>query len=299
MDDGQQLNTSIKNDTHQEPLEIEAIPLPLQREEYAELVEAETLAPNVENSLVVAKPARPEVKFEWKQLVQAFLHGIRWNQLKQQFTKQALVQHLKRHGAKIALVGLLWYGVQANVSVQSADSVPAAIAPYETTTGQPNPPDQIPPVLGQAGGAQQQAFAAPSESSFINRFLPVANEEMKKYGIPVSITLGITIVKSEYGTSVLAQQQNNYFQMSCKDNPLKEGIVDYTKSRNNCYVHYENAWTSFRANSLYLQTSPYRGLQGSEDVRQWAVVLEQQGIVTAPILLGVIDRHELHLYDAL
>lgn len=46
---------------------------------------------------------------------------------------------------------------------------------------------------------------------FIARLAPVAVQDMRKYGVPASLTLAQAILESNWGTSGLTQKANNLF----------------------------------------------------------------------------------------
>lgn len=284
----------------EDPEALLSIALPLEREECAELVEAQNTNSGTETGLVLAKEPRSEARFDVRVLWQAFLHGIKWPQLKRQLTKEALLGHAKRHWAKVALVGTVFYFVQIQVHPASTNqTASAAVLQYETPVTPPPTTTTRSVVAPPTTSSTVLALSASEKRSFVERFVSVAQGEMKKFDIPASIILALAVVKSNYGTSSLAQQGNNYFHIGCTKNLLAEGVMNRVLENNVCYMHYENAWTSFRANSLYLQSTPYQSLRGKADVRQWAAALEQEGVVSAPTLLAIVAQHNLHHYDAL
>lgn len=298
MEDQQQLPLFPNKEHHYEAYELEEeTALPLQRDEVVALVEAQNINSEAETGLVLAKEARPATRFDVKALWQSFVHAMQWSQLKRQFTKVALIENARKHGYKIVLLGAVLYAVPIHVN-QDASTASVHVLPLsETQKGLSSSPTQkrsSSPTTSTMG-----VLPASAQQSFVERFSVVAQEEMKKFGIPASVVLALAIVQSDYGSTTLAQSGHNYFRLSCNLNPLAEGIKDRVLYDDACYVHYENAWTSFRANSMYLQTAPYQRLQGTEDLRQWAAALDEEGIVTASILLATIDKHELHDYDTL
>ena len=107
----------------------------------------------------------------------------------------------------------------------------------------------------------EASVAEETKENFIKRFSSVAKGEMHKFAIPASIILGLAIINSNYGTDIVAQNRNNYFLSTCSDNQLNDGVLGTFEHQGNCYVHFQNAWTSFRSNSLKLSTSPYFGLK--------------------------------------
>lgn len=84
--------------------------------------------------------------------------------------------------------------------------------------------------------------------AFIKRFAHVAIAEQKKYGIPASITIANGLLLSSANHSILAEDHNNFFKLTCT--PDWDG--GSTRLYNTCYRTYETAWLSFRDHSNYL-----------------------------------------------
>jgi len=53
------------------------------------------------------------------------------------------------------------------------------------------------------------------QAAYVKRFYKVAQTEMKKYGIPASITLAQGLIESNAGESRLSRKNNNHFGMKC------------------------------------------------------------------------------------
>lgn len=134
--------------------------------------------------------------------------------------------------------------------------------------------------------------------NFINRFTHVAENEQLKYGVPASVILACGLLMSEAGNSELARQGNNYFGLPCTADWM--GNEGYHESK--CYRYYENAWTSFRDNSLYLTTYLFPGKQlPANNHRGWIAALEQVKFADEPNLsaqlLKIIDHYDLQELD--
>ncbi|KAA3639635.1 MAG: hypothetical protein DWQ02_03395 [Bacteroidetes bacterium] len=131
------------------------------------------------------------------------------------------------------------------------------------------------------------------KEEFINRFTHVAENEQLKYGVPASVILASGLLMSEAGNSGLAREGNNYFALPCTADWLgKEG---YSNSK--CYRYYENAWTSFRDNSLYLTTYLFPGKQlPADDYKSWVAALEQVKYGDEPNLAAQLSKIISH-YD--
>ena len=108
---------------------------------------------------------------------------------------------------------------------------------------------------------------------YLKRFLHVAKEEQKKFGIPASITLANAFLHSHAGRRNITKGSNNHFAISC--NYSWEGNTDNYNGK--CYRKYETAWSSFRDHSLYLTRSQFSNLRRLDplDYKAWAKELER------------------------
>ncbi|MFK7798161.1 MAG: glucosaminidase domain-containing protein [Aureispira sp.] len=265
---------------------------PLLRVDTIELVEAQHTESPEEKALVVAKETIKKTPFSIKPFLQSLFYAVQWPQLKRQFTKEALLINTKRHWMKMAVAGLFCYGTQITFTPTPTIHSTATVLPSVTRS--------IPTVATEAPAlVPATTVSISAKEQYIARFATVAQGEMKKYGIPASVILSLSIIESNYGTTPLAQSGHNYFALTCAANSLAEGIVERAMYEQTCYVHYENAWTSFRANSLRLSSNRVNTLKGEKDYYAWATALEQQGLVEAVSLVGLIELHELHQYDSI
>lgn len=268
---------------------------PIQLEECIELVEAQNIESQEEKALVVAKETIKKTPFSIKPFFQSLFYAVQWPQLKRQFTKEALWANTKRHWAKVAVVGTFFYCTQITFHTPATHSA-ANVLPSVTRSA--TPPVTPPRVVTEAEALVPVAtVSVAAKEQYIARFVSVAQGEMQKFGIPASVILGMSIIESNYGTTPLAQSGHNYFALTCANNPLAEGIVERAVYDQTCYVHYENAWTSFRANSLRLNKNTFENLKAGKDYHAWAEALESEGIVEAASLTGLIERHDLSQYD--
>jgi flagellum-specific peptidoglycan hydrolase FlgJ len=272
---------------------------PILIEECIELVEAQHTESAEEKALVVAKENVKKSPFDLKPLLQSLFYAVQWPQLKRQFTKEALWATTKRHWLKGALVGTFFYCTQIIFVTPNSQSSTAAVLPSVTRSATPaTTAPVVPTVAAEATTLVPVAtVSVAAKEQYIQRFVSVAQGEMKKYSIPASVILGMSIIESNYGTTPLAQSGNNYFALTCADNPLAEGIVERAVYEQTCYMHYENAWTSFRANSLRLNKAAFSNLKAGKDYHAWAAALEGKGLVEAASLVGLIELHDLSQYD--
>lgn len=143
-----------------------------------------------------------------------------------------------------------------------------------------------------------------SRDQYIERFAPVAVQEMKEYGIPASITLAQGILESGDGNSRLASEANNHFGIKCHDDWTGKTIKHHDDRRNECFRVYGHARESYRDHSLFLtERSRYAELFDLKpnDYKGWARGLKKAGYATDPSyanrLIDLIERHELYRYD--
>ena len=153
-----------------------------------------------------------------------------------------------------------------------------------------------------------KSIAMAQQASFLERFGKVAQNEMQKYDIPASIILGLSIAYTRFGNNALAMQKNNYFATQCGEFEQGVGVIGQTNAEFNpnfCFLHFENAWSSFRTHSLLLSTAPYKELasMAQGDYSIWARGLEELGYrsqnngFSAASLIAIIESFELQQYD--
>lgn len=275
-----------------------------------------------DKEMVVYKKPKPKHKRSFSHIVQSFVHAIRWSQLKRSLSQENLLPMLRKHWYKgsIAVLFLvilfrLDWGGSSNNNVQHANLTPYGNSTSKTTATQPienialgtenQVPLTIPDVSAPEEGSTKELanMSEYAQTSYIKRFAQVAKDEMRKYKIPASVVLGLAILNSEFGTSNLAIQGHNHLNITCSRNPLTEGLAGKGTEGNECYTYYHNAWTSFRANSIYLTTGDFKELASVavDDYNTWASGLEKLGYKTsnfsATALIAIIEKHELYRLD--
>jgi LysM repeat protein len=143
-----------------------------------------------------------------------------------------------------------------------------------------------------------------SVEAYIEAYRDIAISEMKRSGVPASITLAQGMVESNYGRSRLATEANNHFGIKCHNGWTGATIRHDDDHRNECFRRYRNAQESYYDHSDFLRTgsrysflfslSPY-------DYRGWAHGLKKAGYATNPdyanMLIKKIEEHNLSLYD--
>jgi flagellum-specific peptidoglycan hydrolase FlgJ len=92
-----------------------------------------------------------------------------------------------------------------------------------------------------------------TREEYITSYKEIAMEEMKRSGIPASITLAQGILESGNGNSQLATKANNHFGIKCHewDGPT---ITHDDDRKNECFRKYKTAELSYRDHSDFLST---------------------------------------------
>lgn len=139
---------------------------------------------------------------------------------------------------------------------------------------------------------------------YIEVYKKIAVDEMKRTGIPASITLAQGILESNSGESALAKKANNHFGIKCKSDWKGETFTQDDDSKNECFRAYPTAKASFIDHSNFLKTRPnYASLFQLDPVDDsaWAYGLKKAGYATAPDypqkIMKVINDYELSQYN--
>lgn len=142
------------------------------------------------------------------------------------------------------------------------------------------------------------------QGAYIDRYSTLAINEMKRSGVPASITLAQGMIESDYGRSRLAVSANNHFGIKCHSSWRGATITHDDDRRNECFRKYSRVEDSFSDHSDFLMsTTRYRELfnLNPDDYAGWAKGLKQAGYATNPdyanILIRKIEEYELWRYD--
>lgn len=138
--------------------------------------------------------------------------------------------------------------------------------------------------------------------SYINQYRDLAISEMKRTGVPASITLAQGMVESDYGRSTLARTANNHFGIKCHNGWKGPTVTKHDDRRNECFRKYGSASESFYDHSDFLRSgSRYSFLFGLDplDYKAWARGLKKAGYATNPDYDNMLIRkiEENRLYD--
>jgi LysM repeat protein len=139
---------------------------------------------------------------------------------------------------------------------------------------------------------------------YVEKYKGIAIREMKRTGIPASITLAQGILESASGESNLAKQFNNHFGIKCKTEWTGPKTYQNDDTKNECFRVYPNADSSYRDHSNFLKNRPYYSslfeLDPVDDTA-WAYGLKKAGYATEKEyphrLLKIIDDYELAQYN--
>jgi LysM repeat protein len=141
-------------------------------------------------------------------------------------------------------------------------------------------------------------------SDYINTYKDLAVSEMKRTGVPASITLAQGMLESDYGRSTLARLGNNHFGIKCHNDWTGMTIRQHDDRRNECFRKYKRPEDSFYDHSDFLKsTSRYSFLfdLSPTDYKAWARGLKKAGYATNPeyagLLITKIEENNLSIFD--
>ena len=139
---------------------------------------------------------------------------------------------------------------------------------------------------------------------YIDKYSDIAIKEMKRTGVPASITLAQGILESNAGQSVLATKGNNHFGIKCHNDWKGKTMKMDDNAPKECFRVYPNAEASFRDHSDFLRSRDrYKSLfeLKQTDYKGWARCLKKAGYATDPgyadKLITLIEDYELYRFD--
>ena len=139
---------------------------------------------------------------------------------------------------------------------------------------------------------------------YIDKYSDIAIKEMKRTGVPASITLAQGILESNAGQSVLATKGNNHFGIKCHNDWKGKTMKMDDNAPKECFRVYPNAEASFRDHSDSLRSRHrYKSLfdRKQTDYKGWARGLKKAGYATDPgyadKLITLIEDYELYRFD--
>jgi LysM repeat protein len=149
------------------------------------------------------------------------------------------------------------------------------------------------------------AIAQPEKiKNYVTQYKDLAMAEMRRTGVPASITLAQGILESQSGESTLAQKSNNHFGIKCKTEWTGEKTYHDDDLRQECFRVYPSVEDSYKDHSDFLKYREYYNalfkLDPTDD-NGWAYGLKKAGYATEkdyPLrLLKLITDYELHQYS--
>ena len=154
------------------------------------------------------------------------------------------------------------------------------------------------------------SFAAKAQrltiEEYVEQFKDIAMNEMRRSGVPASITLAQGILESENGNSELVKKSNNHFGIKCKSNWTGESETHDDDANGECFRAYTNAGDSYRDHSDFLKANQrYASLFNLDpaDYAGWARGLKKAGYATNPrypeLLIKYIEQNNLQQYSLL
>ena len=128
-------------------------------------------------------------------------------------------------------------------------------------------------------------------------------EQMRRYGIPASVTLAQGLIESADGRSTLANTANNHFGV--KGTYHGNYVLADDDRPNEKFKKYDNVGQSYEDHSKVLMAQRYRkhtaGLS-ADDYRGWATAIQRGGYASdkryVNTLVSVIEGAGLQKYDA-
>lgn len=152
-----------------------------------------------------------------------------------------------------------------------------------------------------------------SHSAFIKKVAPYAVVLGKEYGVLPSITVAQAILESNWGTSSLASQYNNYFGIK-GDDPSNTKLLqtkEYTNGQwitiNGRFRVYSDFRESMKDHTKLLvdgtswNSQQYKQVLQSKDYIDAAVALQTDGYATDPgytsKIIRIIQKYNLKKYD--
>ena len=142
-----------------------------------------------------------------------------------------------------------------------------------------------------------------SVEEYINTYKEFAIREMKRMGVPASITLAQGILETESGNSALVKKSNNHFGIKCKSSWSGSSVSHDDDAEGECFRKYNTAEESYRDHSNFLRGSDRYAFLfklSPDDYKGWAHGLKKAGYATNPaypnILIKNIERYNLQQY---
>ena len=139
--------------------------------------------------------------------------------------------------------------------------------------------------------------------NYIKKYKDAAIEEMRRSGVPASITLAQGMLESGYGESELCLKSNNHFGIKCKTEWTGEKVYHNDDEKCECFRAYPSAADSYKDHSDFLKSRPWYNFLFSlqpTDYEGWAYGLKKAGYATEKnypqSLIRIIKDYDLHQF---
>lgn len=159
-------------------------------------------------------------------------------------------------------------------------------------------------IFSLVSSAQTEVKTKLSVEQYIEKYAPIAIDEMYRSHIPASITLAQGILESGNGNSRLSVEANNHFGIKCKNSWTGKTIFEDDDAPQECFRKYDAAIDSYRDHSDFLMNNKRYAFLfdlDSKDYKAWAFGLKKAGYATNPqypeLLISFIQKHSLFKYD--
>ncbi len=143
-----------------------------------------------------------------------------------------------------------------------------------------------------------------SRKAYIRKYQLLAIKEMKRSGIPASITMAQGCLESGDGKSELARKSNNHFGIKCKKSWKGKKVYYDDDRRHECFRKYPSVKASYIDHTNFLKkNSRYASLFKLKhtDYKGWARGLKKAGYATArnydKRLIKIIEDNKLYRLD--
>jgi LysM repeat protein len=143
-----------------------------------------------------------------------------------------------------------------------------------------------------------------SKDEYISKYKKIAVDEMRRSGIPASITIAQGMIESENGNSTLARKSNNHFGIKCHKSWDGDRVYHDDDKDDECFRKYDSPEDSYVDHTNFLVKSKrydFLFKKGSCDYEFWAKGLKKAGYATsrtyARDLIRVIEDNDLYRFD--
>ncbi len=140
--------------------------------------------------------------------------------------------------------------------------------------------------------------------AYVKKYRKIAVKEMKRTGVPASITLAQGILESGNGESRLAKKAKNHFGIKCTSDWNGRSMKEDDDHKDECFRRYRKVEQSYRDHSEFLaKRDRYKSLFALDatDYKGWAYGLKTAGYATNPnypqLLISLIEKYDLDDYD--